>query len=589
MPARSQSARSQPARSQPARSATPPAPSRRRASAPQPLPGGAIRSGEVWRDTAGRPIEAHGGGLLAHEGRWWWYGEDHHHGLGNATGIHAYSSDDLVRWRDEGVALPAAALPEQYRAQGACERPKVLSHAGTRRFVMWMHLDGGQGYTHAEAGIAVADHPAGPFTLLRRGRPIPHDLGLAQDDRCGQRSRGPTYRDMALFQDQDGTGYVFYAAEDNKTMYVARLSADYTWVEEPIVQGRTWNRILVGLEREAPAPFRIGDRYHLLSSGCTGWAPNPALHAVADHPLGPWRVLGDPCRGHDAGTTYRSQPTYVLPVGGRDAIYLADRWVGHDLARSSYVWLPLRVRDDDTLALDWYDHWDARVFARDPRRLLAPRVRRQGDQLRWAAVPGASGYRIYRNAEHLGSTAGTSWTLPPLLAPRAAAVTVVATTLGGVWSAPSTPLVVPAGPARRQSLSAFPADAWTQGYGLLRYDASLVQEPIVIGGRPCRHGLGTHAPSRIVYRLGGAYGRLTTWVGLTPTGKAPVRALIRGDGRVLAASGLLAPGAAAERLAANLSQVQELELLLEPGPDGHDWTHCAWGDPVLSPPATPRR
>lgn len=32
-------------------------------------------NGEVWLDTDGNPINAHGGGILYHNGRYYWYGE----------------------------------------------------------------------------------------------------------------------------------------------------------------------------------------------------------------------------------------------------------------------------------------------------------------------------------------------------------------------------------------------------------------------------------------------------------------------------------------------------------------------------------
>ena len=35
-----------------------------------------FRPGEVWNDTAGKPINAHGGGILFHEGTYYWYGEN---------------------------------------------------------------------------------------------------------------------------------------------------------------------------------------------------------------------------------------------------------------------------------------------------------------------------------------------------------------------------------------------------------------------------------------------------------------------------------------------------------------------------------
>ena len=34
-----------------------------------------IASGKVWRDTDGNVINAHGGGILFHEGKYYWFGE----------------------------------------------------------------------------------------------------------------------------------------------------------------------------------------------------------------------------------------------------------------------------------------------------------------------------------------------------------------------------------------------------------------------------------------------------------------------------------------------------------------------------------
>lgn len=34
-----------------------------------------IVNGEVWLDTSGNPINAHGGGILYHNGMYYWYGE----------------------------------------------------------------------------------------------------------------------------------------------------------------------------------------------------------------------------------------------------------------------------------------------------------------------------------------------------------------------------------------------------------------------------------------------------------------------------------------------------------------------------------
>jgi len=325
--------------------------------------------GKVWLDTAGKPIQAHGGGILLHNGVYYWYGEDKTLGNLNKTGISCYSSSDLYTWKHEGVVLPKIAMPEDFRDSGVVERPKVIYNAATRKFVMWMHLDD-RLYSVASAGVATADSPTGPFRFLRTFRPIRYDFGYPMVDRAHQAEMGSTFRDMNLFVDDDGRAYVFYAAEGNPTLYVARLNADFTGVETPAVQGATWQRILVGQSREAPTPFKYRGKYYLISSGTTGWNPNPASYAVAGSLFGPWIVKGNPCVGAGAETTFDSQSTFVLPAPGEDAgafIYMGDRWLKDNLADSRYVWLPFRMREDGSFSLSWRDEWNLADFPRVPR------------------------------------------------------------------------------------------------------------------------------------------------------------------------------------------------------------------------------
>lgn len=46
------------------------------AETPAPSAAKEFRPGEVWLDTEGKPIQAHGGGILFHAGVFYWYGED---------------------------------------------------------------------------------------------------------------------------------------------------------------------------------------------------------------------------------------------------------------------------------------------------------------------------------------------------------------------------------------------------------------------------------------------------------------------------------------------------------------------------------
>jgi len=181
------------------------------AKPPDSAAASAIEPGKTWLDVDGQPIQAHGGGLLlARTGTYYWYGEDKSQGDRNRVGITCYSSKDLYHWKREGLALPKENVPEEFRDEGICERPKVIFSSEVRKYVMWVHLDR-KDYTAAEAGVAVSDTPTGPFVLLSHKRPISLGAGFPANDRLRQNELGGTFRDFNLFVDDDGTAYVFYA------------------------------------------------------------------------------------------------------------------------------------------------------------------------------------------------------------------------------------------------------------------------------------------------------------------------------------------------------------------------------------------
>ena len=333
--------------------------------------------GAVWNDTDGRPINAHGGGMLFHGGVYYWYGElkegrtylpKVNKAWGGtrvlAGGVSCYSSRDLAAWKNEGVALPV--VPENpdhdLAPENVIERPKVIYNARTKKFVMWFHQDS-PNYAAARSGVAVSDTPAGPFTYLGSFRPNagvrplnataadleprPGNL-LARDFEDGQMAR-----DMTLFVDDDGTAYQFYASESNQTMHVSQLSDDY------LQPAGKYARIFIGRAYEAPAVFKHHGRYYLIGSGTTGWDPNPARAAVADSIFGPWQELGNPCRGEGAELTFRAQSSFVVAVAGRPGVFIAqfDRWQKWNLPESRYVWLPVEFDATQHLVIRWQDRW----------------------------------------------------------------------------------------------------------------------------------------------------------------------------------------------------------------------------------------
>jgi len=333
--------------------------------------------GEVWLDTEGHPINAHGGGVLSHDGVYYWYGEfktgrtylpDCNKSWGgtrvDTTGVSCYSSTNLSDWNNEGLVLSATPNdPAGDLAPGkVVERPKVIYNQQTRQFVMWMHIDSAS-YGQARSGGAVSSQPAGPFKYLGSFRP---NAGVwpenaTETDKAASSTnilardfaQGQMARDMALFVDDDGKAYQFYSSEENPTMHVSLLTDDY------LRPAGKFSRIFIGRSMEAPTVFKHAGKYFVIASGCSALAPNAARSAVADNPMGPWTELGNPCVGPDADKTFAAQSTFVLPVTGRDNlfIFMADRWKQWDLPDSRYLWLPLEISADGKPVVRWHEHW----------------------------------------------------------------------------------------------------------------------------------------------------------------------------------------------------------------------------------------
>nr|GMC67968.1 Glycoside hydrolase, family 43 [Ipomoea batatas] len=295
--------------------------------------------GRIWLDTEGNPIQAHGGGILYDDKTkmYYWYGEYkdgatyHAHKKGAARvdviGVGCYSSRDLWTWQNEGIVLAAEEKNETHDLYtlNVLERPKVIYNERTGKYVMWMHIDD-TNYTKASVGVAISDSPTGPFDYLYSIRPHGFDS-----------------RDMTIFKDDDGKAYLVYSSVDNSELHVGPLNEKYLDVT------RSMRRILVGQHREAPALFKNQGTYYMITSGCTGWAPNEALAHAAESIMGPWETIGNPCIGGNKIfqlTTFFAQSTFVLPLPGLPPgffIFMADRWNPADLRDSRYVWLPLTV------------------------------------------------------------------------------------------------------------------------------------------------------------------------------------------------------------------------------------------------------
>lgn len=347
-----------------------------------------FKPGELWLDNNGVHINAHGGGILFYNDIYYWFGEHKiERKAGNLAqvGFHCYSSKDLYNWKDEGIALSVSEDTNSLIVKGCViERPKVIYNAKNKQFVMWFHHElKDMGYKAAMTGLAVSDKITGPYRYLKSVNPNkgewpanyqdslkekPHDIEDAKtlwSKEWKQQviqgvilkrdfNKGQMARDMTLFVDTDGTAYHIHSSEENQTLHIAELTGDY------LDFSGKYTRVLEGKENEAPAMFKKGSKYYMISSGCSGWKPNPARSAVADHPLGPWTELGNPSRGTDdqVKTTFHSQSTYVLPIHGKkDAfVYMGDRWVPENAIDGRYIWLPIEFENEKPV-IKWEDQW----------------------------------------------------------------------------------------------------------------------------------------------------------------------------------------------------------------------------------------
>lgn len=353
--------------------------------------------GKIWYDTTGVPINAHGGGLLFHEGTYWWYGEHKVEGvLGNQAmvGVHAYSSTDLLNWDDRGIVLPVSSEPGHDIEVGCIlERPKVVFNAATGNFVMWFHLEKkGCGYDTASSGVAIAKSPSGPFTYLRALRPnagvlplncsswvqiesvlpgpltgdhpLPRLNVVSSNIFARDLPRGQMARDMNLFVDEDGKAYHIYSSEENSTLHLSELSEDYQSHSGRFV------RLFEGRYMEAAAVFKRDGFYYLIASGCTGWEPNAARCAIARNLFGPWYEMDNPCRGVNPANglgpekTFGAQSTFVQKVHCRKDAYIAlfDIWNPNNAIDGRYAWLPIFFLEDRGFEIHWREAWDFSVF-----------------------------------------------------------------------------------------------------------------------------------------------------------------------------------------------------------------------------------
>lgn len=270
-----------------------------------------IRPGEIWLDTGGERIQAHGGSMFYEGGAYYWYGEDKSHtrkkGKTWTWGIRCYRSTDLVNWENlEHIIEPATEDKSSlFHPNRRMDRPHILKNPRTGKYVLWLKF-----CDKAHFAVLTADALLGPYTLVN---PFLQPYGHKSGD-----------FDLAM---DGGTGdaYLYFEA-DHDSVLAAQLNGDYTDVAgEPAV---VYSGLRPPFAREGVTHFVHGGKHYLLTSGMTGYVPNPSEVAVADNWMGPFTVLGDPHVDDESSASFNSQASCAFAVEGTDQIVvMADRWV----------------------------------------------------------------------------------------------------------------------------------------------------------------------------------------------------------------------------------------------------------------------
>lgn len=363
--------------------------------------------GAVWRDSAGKPIQAHGGSIIQIGNTFYWYGENKEFSKANGRiwtyGVRCYASKDLYNWSDLGLIItptPDAPNSPLHPENAKLDRPHILFNQRTRKFVCWVKImenDGRQTRT-----VLTADRITGPYTIVSSGE-MP--LGFNGGD-----------FDLVISA-ADGKAYQYFERVHSE-MICADLSDDYTRLSG--YYSTHFPTHAPGLVREGPACFQRNGKHYLITSGTTGYHPNPSQVAMAESFHGPFTVLGNLHPLDRSKTSFNSQISSVFKHPTKKDLYiaLADRWnvdlgriaggrletgeayrtiiaamtkieqggpvrseadararlspeewaymqatflTGVDTSRASYVWLPIRF-DGDRPFIDWREEWSLDEF-----------------------------------------------------------------------------------------------------------------------------------------------------------------------------------------------------------------------------------
>jgi len=172
------------------------------------------------------------------------------------------------------------------------------------KVVVWAHWEKPSGYADGKA-LVITGTPGGQFTVHHVYNPL-----------------GIQVRDMAIFFDDDGAGYLIAAANKegqgaNATMYIFRMNDDYSDVTEVVTT------LFEDQYREFPNLIKKDGYYFLFTSQAAGWYPSSGAYSVTDDLYGEWSGL----RSIGNTSTFSSQSGWIVDMQDKNYLMHAYRWL----------------------------------------------------------------------------------------------------------------------------------------------------------------------------------------------------------------------------------------------------------------------
>lgn len=175
----------------------------------------------------------------------------------------------------------------------------------TGQMVIWAHWEKKDGYSDGKA-LVITGTPGGDFTVHHVYNPL-----------------GVQVRDMTIFVDDDQTGYLVAASNEqgqsaNATIYVFKMNENYNDITQVV------KKVHENKYREFPNMIKKDGYYYLFTSQTAGWYPSAGGYTVTKDLYGDWSEL----RSIGNSSTFSSQSGWIVNLNdGKNYLMHAYRWL----------------------------------------------------------------------------------------------------------------------------------------------------------------------------------------------------------------------------------------------------------------------